>query len=212
MDHLNAPTGSSDLDYWKTILSILLGSGLTVFGQWMTNRHQIKMEKSKWEREDKINEVNRGKESDSAVLMSMYPNLLEVYLEALKLRPGVGGDLFGNIHVNDAPITPSESFMSMAQGLIEADPSVLFVDDEIGSQSRKLIASLQTFVITTLNLANQRATGTPGTIMMETISRQTENLNLFLNECSSFFKLASQKIGFHRFGLPIDIQKRESAG
>lgn len=208
MDHSNIPTGSSDLDYWKTILSIIIGSTLTYFGQWMMNRDQIRMEKLKWEREDKIQEKGQEKESDSAVLRSLYPVFLTLYSEALKLQPGIRGNLAGSLQFNTSPGTPSDPFMKTAQELIDFDRSVLFVDGELGTQSRKVIDSIQSFLQDTLRLAIQKSTGTPGTELADTIKRQTESLNQFLHESSSFFKAASQKIGFHRFGLPSDIQEK----
>ncbi len=210
MNQPNPSSGSSfDWNYLKTILSMAIGAGFTYFGQWITNRHQTKVEKSKWKREDKIQEKEQEKESDSAVLRSTYPILLTIYSEALKLRPGVGGNLSGAFHVNTSPKVPSEPFMKTAQELIDFDRSVLFLDSELSLQSRKVIDSLQSFIRLTLELANQRSTGSPGTILGETIKRQTDNLNLFLNDCSSFFKLASQKIGFHRFALPRDIHTKD---
>ena len=206
MDHPNSPSGSSDWDYWKTILSMAIGSGLLYIGQFLTDRRQTKMEKFKWEREDKIQEKVQEKESDSAILRSIYPVLLTLYSEAVKLRPGVGGNLSGSLQVNTSPKTPSESFMKTAQALIDFDRSVFFLDSELSLKSRKLIVSLESFLQDTLKLANQRASGTPGATMVNSIKMQTESLNQFLNESSSFFKAASQKIGFHRFGLPSDIQ------
>lgn len=207
MDHPNLSSGSSDWDYWKTIISMALGSGLSYFGQFLTNRHQANMEKSKWEREDKIQEKVQEKESDSAVLRSIYPVLLTLYSEAVNLRPGVGGTLSGSLQVNTSPKTPSESFMKTAQELIDFDRSVFFLDSELSLKSRKLIVSLESFLQDTLKLANQRASGISGTTLADTIKTQTETLNQFLNESSSFFKAASQKIGFHRFALPSDIQQ-----
>ena len=208
MDHSSPPSGFSSWDFWKTILSMAIGAGFTYFGQWVTNHHQIKMEESKWERENKIKGNKQEKESDSAVLRSLYPVLLTLYSEALKLRPGIRGNLAGSLQFNTSPGTPSDLFMKTAQELIDFDRSVLFVDGELGTQSRKVVDSIQSFLQDTLKLANQKWTGTPGTELADTIKRQTESLNQFLHESSSFFKAASQKIGFHRFGLPSDIQEK----
>ncbi|WP_143461207.1 hypothetical protein [Leptospirillum ferriphilum] len=197
---------SKDIIHWGTIISStigaivggVIGGSISIIGNVLNNRSQNNMQKSRWDREDQLNEAKEHKDSDGTVLKEVRSVLENLYEQFSLMSPGVGITETGNMSISTVVQDPSPEFRKAGDKILTSKFSSKLIDPEIKRRMETFENTLDKFARATGFLSVQRNAGAPGTEMAKTHEERKELLKKFQEDYAALNEYIARNIGYHR--------------